>query len=132
MAASSFLYLDIFNRAGYSPLHDGRSGFMHVKLTSELRGPEGEIREVLVKVQGNHGNGSVWYIIRPTEGYETDGSPIERDDKIHYMHPEVEGILKPHDELDVRKYTFIPHDHVKEVTVFEKNTQAKSLLSKEW
>jgi hypothetical protein len=105
---------------------------MQVRLTTDLRGPKGELREVLLKVQGRQGTGSVWYIIRPTEGYETDGSPIDHDDHIHYMHEDMRGSFLRREELDVRKYTFIPADHVIEVVEIKSNTEAKNLLSKEW
>jgi hypothetical protein len=95
-----------------------------------LRGPEGDIREVLVKIESK--GGSTWYIIESTEGHETDSSPVEHNDKIVYMHPEVKGIIEPGEELDTRKHTFIPGERVKEIVVIKSNTQAKSFLSKEW
>jgi hypothetical protein len=104
---------------------------MRVKLSTDLRGPAGAIREVYLKVHSGH---STWYIIQLTEEYPYDTSPIERDDKVLYMHPEfkdVKEFLDGH-ELVKDKYTFVPGSEVEELLEVKNNSEAIHLLGREY
>jgi hypothetical protein len=106
---------------------------MQVKLTTSLRGPKGETREVFAKIKSR--GGAIWYIIESTEGYETDDdSYIDDDEQFLYVKPEVERTpgFRYGDCPIKGRYTFIPNDHVEELRDFKNNSQAKHLLGKKY
>lgn len=103
---------------------------MQVKLLTNLRGPEGEFREVYVKVMSEQEE--IWYIIPSTDEYETDSSGLMSADTVLYAHPMAKelGLLEVTDSIR-DGYTFIPQSHCEE-QMPSNNKNASIFLEREY